>query len=113
MPTVISKPRSAYVGALPYTDAIQQQIVDAANAGAATGTLTAQLRNLGYTMADISQLYNQASSTATLTPQIIQYLQAENGYMQQQLQDQNKTWMYLGLLALGLYFITTPARRRD
>jgi hypothetical protein len=114
MPSLAMKPRPmrrrSYLGALPYTDAIQQQIIDAAGAGAITGTLTAQLRALGYTMAEISQLYNQASSTATLTPQILQYLQTENGYLQQQLNDQNKTWMWLGAGVLVVYLLTTPAR---
>lgn len=104
--------RRPYMGALPYTDSIQQQIIDAANAGAVPGTITANLLGLGYTMAEISHLYNTASSTATLTPQIIQYLQQENGYLQQKLSDQNKTWIWAGVIAFGIYLWTTPARNR-
>lgn len=106
-----NKPRPG-MAALPYTADLQTQISDAAAAGAAPGTLTSQLLALGYTMAQVSQLYNTASSTATLTPQVLQYLQTENGYLQDQLNAQNRLWMWLGFGALAVYLVTTPPRSR-
>lgn len=114
MPPMLNKPRPMrrrFVSAIPYTDAIQQQIIAAAGAGAAPGTVTANLRALGYTMADISTLYNTVSSTATLTPQIIQWLQTENAYMQDQLNAQNRTWMYVGAGILAIYLLTSGSSR--
>lgn len=112
---MIQKPRPMrrrYLGAIPYTADIQQQIVDAAAAGVAPGTVTAQLRAQGYAIADISQLYNIASSTATLTPQVLQWLQTENGYLTDQLNAQNRTWMWLGAGILAVYLLTTSQRSR-
>ena len=106
--------RRPFVGTAPvlplYPDTIVEDITAAAAAGTPMGTLTAQMLQLGYTAAQISQLYNNVKSTATTTPQIFDYLQRENSYLQQQYLDNSRVWMWV-LLGGGALLLLSDRRR--
>ena len=74
-----------------------------ADPAAPIGSLTAQLRALGYAAADIQAAYNYVASTSTLTPQLISYLQSENARLQQQQQTDNLMWIGGGIVLFWLF----------
>ncbi len=96
---------------LPYSDAIQQDILNAASQGGSpTGALTQNLRNLGYTMAQISQAYGDVASTSTLTPQVIDYLQRENAYLADEMSKNYRMWIIVFAAGFGLYIYSQRNR---
>lgn len=103
--------RRSRVGALPYADAIQQDILAAAQQGEGpTGSLTQNLRNLGYTMAQISQGYSLVASTSPLAPQVLDYLQRENAYLADETAKQYRMWALLFVAGFGLYLYSNRRR---
>lgn len=77
-------------------------LVASADPTASIGSLTAQLRQLGYAAADIQAAYNYVASTSTLTPQLITYLQQENAKLQEAQRSDNLMWIGGGLIFFWL-----------
>ncbi len=102
---------AATIGLPLYPDTIVADITDVASEGnIQLGLLTANLLDLGYTAAQISQLYNNVKSTSTTTPQILDYLQRENSYLQQNYMSNSRLWMFV-LLGGGALLLLTDRRR--
>ena len=85
-------------------------IVTAVNNGTALSNVSDQLRQAGYTTAQILQLYNQVAASSVATPQILQYLQAENSRLQSDQKTQNL--LFLAVFAIGGYMLLNRRNSR-
>jgi len=84
-------------------------ILNAVNSGTALSTVSAQLMASGYSSAQLMQLYNQVAASSVATPQIVTYLQSENGRLQSQQQTQN--YVLLAAIFIGGWALLSHKRR--